>query len=291
MQIIVRRAALDERMTTLDGVERTLNPSISGHCGCGARRGARRNHGRSGNGNLRENHECVSGKRLVHPQSIRKTARSLGMNTEASYRFERGADIEMARMACDRAAAMIQELAGGEIHQGMHRCLSRQGRNRSTATLRRTRIARFLGAAVEDSIVDDIFSRLEFKADENAEGWTVEVPSFRVDVSTEQDLLEEIARHHGYDKFPGTLPAGAGTASYLPHEAEERQLRDLLSNSGYSEITTYSFSDEETERRFRPEYRSRQIPEPDDGGRNNSAHLAGSGNAQIASLESESRHS
>src|SRR4051812_37370001 len=69
----------------------------------------------------------------------------------------------------------------------------------------------------------------------------------------EQDLLEEIARLYGYDRFPGTLPAWRGYGSFLPSEAGERKIRDLLSNTGYSEITTYSFSDEETERRFRPD--------------------------------------
>jgi phenylalanyl-tRNA synthetase beta chain len=105
---------------------------------------------------------------------------------------------------------------------------------------------------VEDSVVDGIFQRLEFKLTKSPAGWNIEVPSHRVDVSVEQDLLEEIARLYGYDKFPGTLPAWRGYGSFLPSEAGERKIRDLLSNSGYSEITTYSFSDEETERRFRP---------------------------------------
>jgi phenylalanyl-tRNA synthetase beta chain len=185
------------------------------------------------------------------PQSIRKTARSLGVNTEASYRFERGADIRMAQTACDRAAEMIQELAGGEISAGMVDEYPGQS-NLVRVTLRRDRIEKFLGAAVEDSIVDGIFERLEFKFVKSPADWNVDVPSHRVDVFVEQDLLEEIARLYGYDRFPGTMPAWRGYGAFLPSEAVERKIRDLLSNSGYSEITTYSFSDEETERRFRP---------------------------------------
>jgi phenylalanyl-tRNA synthetase beta chain len=154
-------------------------------------------------------------------------------------------------MACDRAAAMIQELAGGEIHSGMIDAYPGQS-DAVRVALRRDRIEKFLGAAVEDSVVDGIFQRLEFKLTKSPAGWNIEVPSHRVDVSVEQDLLEEIARLYGYDKFPGTLPAWRGYGSFLPSEAGDRKIRDLLSNSGYSEITTYSFSEEETERRFRP---------------------------------------
>jgi len=251
-EIIVRRAEIGERITTLDGIERTLTPStlviadaqravaLAGIMG-----GAETEiSGKTTNVFLESAHFA--------PQSIRKTARSLGMNTEASYRFERGADIRMAQTACDRAATMIQELAGGEIHHGMIDVFP--GKTAPVrVSLRRIRIESFLGSAVEDSVVDGIFQRLEFKFAKTSSGWDVEVPSFRVDVSVEQDLLEEIARLYGYDRFPGTLPSWRGYGSFLPGDAGERQLRDLLSNSGYSEITTYSFSDEETERRFRPD--------------------------------------
>ena len=144
---------------------------------------------------------------------------------------------------------------------------------------------------MEDSVVDGIFQRLEFEFTKTPEGWKVEVPSFRVDVSVEQDLLEEIARLYGYDRFPGTLPAWRGYGSYLPNESGERQLRDLLSNSGYSEITTYSFSDEETERRFRPNIDPVKFQNPMS---EDAAILRTSlvpGMLKVASLESEPRHS
>jgi phenylalanyl-tRNA synthetase beta chain len=250
-QIIVRRAEIGERIRTLDGVERTLNPS---NLVIADAQRAVAMAGIMGGAETEISQQTTNvflESAYFAPQSIRKTARSLGVNTEASYRFERGADVQMAQAACDRAAAMIQELAGGEIHHGLIDVYpGRMGPVR--VRLRRDRIERFLGAAVEDSVVDGIFQRLEFKSTKSPEGWNVEVPSFRVDVSVEQDLLEEIARLYGYDRFPGTLPSWRGYGSYLPNEPEERRLRDLLSNSGYSEITTYSFSDEETERRFRP---------------------------------------
>jgi phenylalanyl-tRNA synthetase beta chain len=101
--------------------------------------------------------------------------------------------------------------------------------------------------------VNQIFERLELKPVQTAQGWTVEVPTFRVDLATEEDLFEEIAKHYGFDKFPATLPATRGFGALLPHEKRVRELRNFLSAAGYSEITTYSFSNEEVEKRFYPD--------------------------------------
>jgi phenylalanyl-tRNA synthetase beta chain len=250
-QIIVRRAAVDERLTTLDGVERRLNPSIlviadlkkpvalAGIMGGGETEIA------SSTTNV------LLESAWFNPLSIRKTARTLSMTTEASYRFERGTDIEMASFACDRAAAMIQELAGGQLLKGTIDIYPRK-REPVRITLRRERIARVLGAPVEDAIVNRIFERLELQPAQTPGGWTVEVPTFRVDLAGEQDLIEEIARHHGLDKFPATMPPSRGFGSLLPGERRVRQVRDTLSAAGYNEICTYSFSNEQLERRFYP---------------------------------------
>src|SRR5262249_23541997 len=83
-------------------------------------------------------------------------------------------------------------------------------------------------------------------------GWNIDVPSHRIDIDREEDLLDEIARHHGFDKFPATLPEWAGYGSGLPTESAERLLRHQLAAAGYSEIMPLVFSDESTERMFRP---------------------------------------
>jgi len=152
-------------------------------------------------------------------------------------------------------------VAGGEIHRGVIDFYPRQTR-REPRILRRARIQAFLGAPVDDAIVERIFRRLEFKISPAPDGWTIEAPSHRVDIGCEEDLLEEIARHHGYDKFPMTLPAWKGFGSALPHEGAERRLRAVLSGLGYTEIYTYSFSDEELERRFRPEIEPVRLQNP-----------------------------
>jgi phenylalanyl-tRNA synthetase beta chain len=250
-QIIVRRAEVGEKMMTLDGVERELNPSIlviadaeRAVAVAGVMGGAETEISSSTTNVLLES-ACFNSL------SIRKTSRALALSTEASYRFERGADVEMARLACDRAARMIQELAGGQVYRGVIDVYPER-RKPAAAALRRRRIETFLGGPVEDAIVERILSRLEFEVSRTDEGWLLRVPSFRVDVSREEDLLEEVARHHGYDKFPSTLPVWSGSGSYVPLEAGERLLRNLLSSCGYSETIGLAFSDESIEGRFRP---------------------------------------
>ena len=251
-QIIVRRSGLDEKMKTLDGVERELNPSIlviadatRAIAVAGVMGGAETEISPATTNVLLESAN-------FDPLSIRKTSRALGLSTEASYRFERGADVEMARFACDRAAALIQELARGSVYHDVIDVYPRRG-TPVIATLRRKRIEEFLGAPVQDAIVDGIFERLGFDSRHTHDGWSVEVPSHRIDIFREEDLLEEIARHHGFDKFPSTLPEWSGYGSGLPLESEERELRNRLSAAGYSEIIPMAFSDEAVERKFSPD--------------------------------------
>ena len=260
-QIIVRRAAVDERLTTLDGVERPLNPSILVIADAQKPVALA---GIMGGGETEITHTTTNvflESAYFSPNAIRKTARTLGMSTEASYRFERGADIEMASFACDRAAAMIHELAGGEVLEGIIDVYPRKTKP-VPLTLRRERVAAVLGAPVADANVNQIFERLELKPTQSTQGWTVEVPTFRTDLIGEEHLLEEVARHYGFDNFPSTLPASRGSGSLLPHERRTRELRNVLSGAGYSEIYTYSFSNEELERRFYPDVEPVRLRNP-----------------------------
>jgi phenylalanyl-tRNA synthetase beta chain len=250
-QIIVRRAELDEKITTLDGVERSLNPSmlviadahhpvaLAGVMGGGATEISA------------STTNVFLESANFDPLSIRKTSRVLGLTSEASYRFERGADIEMASYACDRAAALIQSVAGGTIYRDLLDVYPAPS-NPVTVKLRRHRIAAFLGAPVADPVVTGILERLGFQIEPTPDGWTLDVPSYRADVVREEDLLEEIARHYGFDKFPATLPKWAGYGSPLGSDSAERLLRSRLAATGYSEIVPMAFSDNVTERKFRP---------------------------------------
>jgi phenylalanyl-tRNA synthetase beta chain len=260
-QIIVRRAQLDEKMTTLDGVERELNPSML------VVADANRAVALAGIMGGAETEISPATKNVLLESanfdalSIRKTSRALGLSSEASYRFERGADLETARYACDRAAAMIQMLAGGTIYRDVIDVYPRK-RKPEVVSLRRSRIQAFLGAAIDDVAVDRIFQRLGFKTRYDDEGWSLEVPSHRLDVTREEDLLEEIARHHGFDKFPSTLPKWSGFGSALPAESGEQILRNSLEAAGYTEIMPMAFSDEATERKFRPNVEPVRLSNP-----------------------------
>lgn len=250
-QIIVRRAGLDEELTTLDGVERKLNPSMlviadaaRAVAVAGVMGGADSEISPATTNVLLESAN-------FDPLSIRKTSRGLGLLSEASYRFERRADAEMARYACDRAAAMIQTLAGGTVYHDVIDVYPRRWKP-ATAALRRKRIEEFLGAPVPHAVVDRIFEKLGFKINHTSDGWSVQAPSYRPDITREEDLLEEIARHYGFDQFPATLPKWAGFGSGLPQESKERILRNQLAAGGYSETIPMAFSDVATERKFRP---------------------------------------
>jgi phenylalanyl-tRNA synthetase beta chain len=250
-QIIVRRANFEERMTTLDGVERELNPAMLVIADANRAVAVAGVMGGAETEISSKTTRVLLESANFDPVSIRKTSRALGLSTEASYRFERGADVEMTRFACNRAAALIKDLAGGSVYHDVIDVYPRH-RRPIVATLRRKRIESLLGAPVDDSVVDRIFQRLGFGTTRTRDGWSVEVPSYRLDIFREEDLLEEIARHHGFDKFPSTLPKWSGYGSGLPSETHERSLRNYLAAAGYSETIPMAFSDRTTEQKFRP---------------------------------------
>src|SRR5262245_203008 len=185
-KIIVRRARPGEKMTTLDGVERNLDPSMlmiadaERSIAVAGVMGGAPTEISSGTTNV------LLESANFNPFSIRKTSRALGLSTEASYRFERGADIEMARFACDRAAALIQQVAGGTVYHGVIDVYP-GNRQPPIVKLRRNRIQSFLGGAAEEATVERILQRLGFKYNTTADGWSVEVPSHRIDIALEED--------------------------------------------------------------------------------------------------------
>src|SRR5712692_9193921 len=208
-KIIVRRASAGERLTTLDGVERVLEPhhlviadaarpvALAGIMGGAATEISDRTR------------NVLIESAWFEPASIRRTARHFGMHTEASHRFERGADIEATTWAADRIAALLEQLASAAILAG---CIDAYPRLRSRApiVLRASAIVRHLGMEITRQEVERILASLGFAAERAEQGWNVTPPSARLDVEREIDLIEEIARIYGYDRFPSTLPAWAG---------------------------------------------------------------------------------
>jgi phenylalanyl-tRNA synthetase beta chain len=249
-KIIVREARDEESLVTIDGLERKLNRgmlviadeaqpvALAGIMG-----GLESEIGFS-------TREILLESAWFNPISIRKTSKLLGMHTEASHRFERGADVNATVLALDRAAVLIQQLTGGEIQRGIVDCYPQIVR-REPLFLRKSRITQVMGCEIEQLAVEEILNLLDFKIVERlAEGWRVDLPTSRLDVESEIDLIEEIARHYGYDKFPSTLPSWKGGSHRRPEYPPETILKERLMHLGYSETLTYSFIDESENRRF-----------------------------------------
>ena len=261
--IVIRRAQPGEKMKTLDGSERTLDPSI---CMVSDGDGARA-VGIGGIMGGAETEISFSTKNVLiecawfDPISIRRAARSLKLHTEASTRFGRGADPEMAEVASRRAAELILQLAGGELLSGLVDVYPGK-RAPAKIAITRAEILRVLGADVADKDIETILASLGFapKRIDNVRGaensllasWECTQPSWRADVEREIDLIEEVARVYGLDKFPPRLPAARIGAARLPHYEAETRLRELLIGLGYHEIVTIPHVAETRNDLFRP---------------------------------------
>ncbi|HET7841247.1 MAG TPA: phenylalanine--tRNA ligase subunit beta [Terriglobia bacterium] len=249
-KIMVRRARPGETLRTLDGVDRTLTShdlviadaeravALAGVMGG-------------------EESEISAATSLVllesawfDPPSVRRTAKSQGLHTEASHRFERGADIAMAPVALNRAALMIAELAGGEILRGMTGVIS-DVEPRKDIVLRRSEVVRILGTEINWDDVRRTLKSLGFEAmNLGAEGWRVSLPTFRLDVSREVDLIEEIARHYGYDRLPARVRSAPLRIETDLRRKKELTLAAALRGLGYREIIPPSMVDPEENARF-----------------------------------------
>lgn len=178
------------------------------------------------------------------PAAIMGRARKLGLGTDAAFRFERGVDPDLPRAAIERATALLVEIAGGQPGEVIEAALPEHLAQRAAVTLRRARIPRVLGMPIGDEEVARVLTALGMKVEAQAEGWRVTPPSRRFDIEREEDLIEEVARIHGYDAIPATLPAGAPPAprddeSVLPVSA----LGVALAARDYHEAISYAFVD------------------------------------------------
>jgi phenylalanyl-tRNA synthetase beta chain len=270
--IVVRRAKPAEKIRTLDGVERQLapdkerqlDPGICMICDGDGSRAV----GIGGIMGGAETEISFSTKNVLiecawfEPVAIRRAARFLKLHTEASTRFGRGADPEMAELASRRCAELILQLAGGELLAGVVDVFPGK---RALKKIRVTRaeLLRVLGANVPDKEIEACLGALGFapvRIDHNrgAEGsllaaWECTQPSWRAEVAREIDLIEEIARIYGLDKFPPRLPAARQGAARLPHHEAETRLRERLIGLGYREILTIPHVAEDRDALFRPD--------------------------------------
>jgi phenylalanyl-tRNA synthetase beta chain len=178
-------------------------------------------------------------------------ARSYGMHTDASLRFERGVDPAGQARAIERATQLLLDIAGGDAGPLVDEVAEEHLPARSEITLRKSRLVRLLGLEVDDSEVAKILTGLAMKVDANDEGWVVSAPSHRFDISIEADLIEEVARIHGYDSIPETSAFAQSPLKTVTESAVdlERAATTLIARD-YREVLTYSFIDAEANTAF-----------------------------------------
>ena len=241
-RIIIRTAKPSERLTTLDGFERQLDASmlVIGD--------ARQPVAIAGiMGGVKS--EVSQDTRVIllesayfNPASVRHTAKKLGLRTEASFRFERGADPEMPVKALNRTCRLIQEMAGGVV-AGPVIDEYPDPPAQNFVQLRTQRLTKVLGVEIDPEFVSDTLSRLEFETSTTEKNiWQVRVPSFRVDVEIEDDLVEEVARHYGYDRIESTYPNAPGVGRFLPTDEHDRLLTGTFEGLGFWEAFNYVFT-------------------------------------------------
>jgi phenylalanyl-tRNA synthetase beta chain len=242
-EIRIRRARSGERIRTLDGVDRALDTEMLVIADADRAQAVAGVMG----GGLSEvsgtTRTIVLESAFFNPSSVRRTSKTLGLKTEASARFERGADVNAAVKGLERAIALLEEIGAGQGRGGVIDDYPTQIAP-GKIELRRQRIERMLGLEVADPDVERILKGLGFQIRQINEGWDVSVPTFRVDVLREVDLIEEVARHYGYDRLPATFPAL--TAPAPPSDARierDRLVRRVLLAAGCSEALTFSFID------------------------------------------------
>ena len=238
-RIDVRRAADGERMVTLDAVERTFTSEMALVCdGEGPSGIAGVMGGQVSEVSDKTTRVLMEAATWVGP-NIMRTSKALGLRTEASARFEKQLHPEQAIAAQRLAARLMVDLCGARMVPGTVDVYPRPAQPR-VVPLRRERIARLLGTPVDDETVDGILHRLGFEW--VGDGWLV--PPWRdSDVQREADLIEEVARVHGLDKLPTTLPARRSAVGRLtPSQRLRRRVEDLLRDRGLDECISYSFT-------------------------------------------------
>ena len=178
------------------------------------------------------------------PAAIIGRSRKLGLHTDAGHRFERGVDPELPRIAVERATRLILEIAGGTPGPVIEAVLPQHLPQPQVIQLRRARLARVLGVQVADAEVERILRALGLGVETKADGWKVTAPTRRFDLAIEEDLIEEIARIHGYDAIPTSLPGGA-TRLVAASETRvpEHDLREQLVARDFLEAISYAFVD------------------------------------------------
>ncbi|MBC3494234.1 phenylalanine--tRNA ligase subunit beta [Pseudomonas taiwanensis] len=253
--IRVRMAEEGEKLVLLDGQEVALRADtlvIADHTRPLAIAGVM--GGEHSGVNTEKTRDLFLESAFFEPISVAGKARSYGLHTDASHRYERGVDSQLAREAIERATALVLEIVGGEAGPVVEAASEQHLPNIAPITLRADRITQMLGMEMDPAQVEQLLNALELTTTRSGEGeWTVNVPSHRFDISLEVDLIEELARLYGYNNLPVRYPQARLAPQARPEtRGELPNLRRLLVARGYQEAITYSFIDPKLFELFSP---------------------------------------
>ena len=251
-ELRIRRARPGETLTTLDGASRTLDAEMLVIADANRPQAVAGVMGGADSEVSPRTQTVAFESAYFKPASVRKTSKKLGLKTEASTRFERGADINAPVLALQRAVALMEQIGAGTLSGAVVDSYPAPRVPRALQ-LRRGRLALLLGMAVPDGEVERILRSLGLAVTPTPEGWDVLAPTFRVDLLREVDLIEEVGRHHGFDKLEPAFPAmGAAAPAADPGVERDGIVRRTLTAAGLSEAVTFGFTESAAVAAFAP---------------------------------------
>ena len=252
-RIVVRRARNGETIKTLDETERKLDETMLAICDAEKPVAVAGVMGGFDPGINQDTTDVLLEVAFFKRENIRQTSRKLNLSTEASYRFERGVDIENLIRASNRATELICELAHGTAEDFIDVYPTKYQPNEIESQDIQFAVKRLTGLDVENKEILRILKALGFETKSqisNPKSQTFLSPSWRHDLAIEEDLVEEVARIVGYDKIGEELPASRSAGEYQPTESRKKSLRQTLANLGFNEAISYSFIDTRNDERF-----------------------------------------
>jgi phenylalanyl-tRNA synthetase beta chain len=251
-KIIVRRARQGETLKTLDGIDRKLSPEDLIIADANRPVALAGVMGGFDTMITEKTKNVLIESAWFDPVAVRKTAKRHGLHTDASHRFERGADYAVTTLACALVAQRIVESGGGELIGNQIDAVAHE-LEQAPVQIRIAQVQRILGTKLEMHEIVAILKRLGFELvpePDSQPEFLVRIPTWRLDIEREIDLIEEIARLHGYNNFPNTLPAFAGAVVEDPNTAKQAKLRSSLLALGYNEAVSLSFVSHEDAETF-----------------------------------------
>ena len=249
-RLIIRKAAAGETLKTLDGVERKLSTEDLVVADAKKPVGLAGVMGGFDTMITERTKNILIESAWFDPVTVRRMSKRHGLHTDASHRFERGADFESTVPSANRVAEIILASGGGALIGEAVDVIARR-LDLAPVELDLREVQRILGQQLSTFEISRILTRLGFTLLAGGEDkFLIHIPSWRLDIEREIDIIEELARLHGYDKFPNTLPAYSGEVRDLPDAHKDARLRTSLLAAGYNEAISLTFISKEDARRF-----------------------------------------